>query len=121
MKLYGIREKKSGELLSFYQTTFLDEDTPVIVFELDRDPFQNYFWLVTEREIAEEARKTNVPRFPRFLADYETPVNRYHPDDLEVVEFELFPSDLFKLLTGNLGVDSNNIFVKDEDEEDQEK
>lgn len=118
MKLYGIREKKSGELLSFYSTTFLDEDVPVIIYELDKDPFHNYFWLVTKKEIAEEARKTNVPW---FLADYETPMNKYHPDDLEVVEFELFPSDLFKLLTGNPGVDSVNIFVKDEDEEEQEK
>lgn len=118
MKLYGIREKKSGELLSFYSTTFLDEDVPVIAYELDKDSFHNYFWLVTKKEVAEEARKTNVSW---FLADYETPMNRYRPDDLEVVEFELFPSDLFKLLTGNPGVDSNNIFVKDEDEEEQEK
>jgi hypothetical protein len=114
MKLYGIRDKVSKKLLSFRTEAYEDDGAQMIVYKLTEDSFHDYFWLVTKREIAEEARKTNASW---FVADYETPVNKYRPDDLEVIEFEFPPSNLYELVTGNLDVDTSDLYENDEEVE----
>jgi hypothetical protein len=80
---YGLRDKKSGELLSV-STQHTDADCSVDEIHT-LSIFEDVPWIVEDKLTASYVRLMSEPW---WSADYETPINPYKAEDLEVVKIE---------------------------------
>jgi hypothetical protein len=84
MKLFGLKNKKTGELMRVTATA--NEGDFCVSIEHSLDTYSgNPLWLVESREIAEQASKIDMAW---YNASYECPANAF-VGKLEVVEISL--------------------------------
>lgn len=86
-RLYGLRLKNSVELLSFMASANPDaEELFAISVEFSLEAPDDTVWLVDSWE------KANRARMPTewYNASYFTPNHTFNPDELEVVEVNLY-------------------------------
>ena len=78
---FGLVLKKTGELVGFTTSPNEGDDCCGICYELDDTSDRK--WLVDSAEHAEYVRKFTTPW---YNAGYDTPINEYDKDELEVVK-----------------------------------
>lgn len=81
MKKYGLRDKKTGEILSVWVSG--DEDGGT---EYHLDSYSNGMWLVDRPEQAEYVRNFSTEW---YNAGYDTPRHEFKAEELEVAEIEM--------------------------------
>lgn len=109
---YGLRNKKTGTLVSFYATSNGEaEDCVDIEYRLEDSVTETPVWLVEDKETAEYVLHNSTPW---FNAEYSTPWHTLIAENYEVVkvtlnmekqkEDYLSPAEVFELLYGTGGL-----------------
>lgn len=84
---YGLKLKKTGEILGFYtEANPEDSESVSVTFHLESRSDCKRLWLVDNPEKAEHV-KSNSTEW--YNADYSTPSHSFSSEDLEVVCIKL--------------------------------
>ena len=87
LKRYGIKLKRTGEILGFYPDANPEDSEAIsVMFHLESRSYGGRIWLVDKFEKAEYARTHSTEW---YNAEYDTPSHSFKADDLEVVPVTL--------------------------------